>query len=114
MQNPKFYFLQSFRFCVCDHLRPKDSYGAFLDHWVNCFGVFKFRVSEAAVHNGNTRLQHMLLALEYSSVYCLQCAGMFSVSFKWTPLKTSCSYLRMAVFILVVQVAEHKIVRLDG
>ena len=86
----------SFRFCVCDHFRLKDSYGAFLDHWVHSFGVFKFGVIEAAVHNGNTRLQHMRLGLEYSSVRSiiyLLFHGMFSVS--WPPLKTSCSYLTM-------------------
>ena len=44
-------------------LRARDPHGAFLDHWVNCFGVFKFGVIGAEIYHGNTRLQDMHLVL---------------------------------------------------
>ena len=39
-----------------------------MDLWIDCFGVFKLGVSEAAVHNGNTRLPHMHVELGYISI----------------------------------------------
>ena len=77
---------------------PNDSYGAFLDHWVNFLGIFKFGFIEAAIHNGNTRLPHVHLVLGYISVRSISwlCNDvMFSVSFKWPSLETSFLYLRM-------------------
>ena len=88
--NEVFLFLPFFR--------ARDSHGAFLGHRVNCCGVFKFGVIGAEVYNENTRLQRVHLGLEYSSVLSIswfRVDGMFSVSFKWPPLKTRCSYLRM-------------------
>ena len=66
--------------------RARDSHGAFLDHWVNYFGVVKFGVIGAEIYHGNTRLQDMHLVLGYSSVRSIfwpRWDGMFSVSFKW-------------------------------
>ena len=48
--------------------RLRDSYGAFMDNWINCFGVFKLRVIEAAVHYGNTRLRHMYVAMGHIGI----------------------------------------------
>ena len=39
-----------------------------MDHWINCFGVFKLGVIEAEVHNGNTRLPHMQMELGYIGI----------------------------------------------
>ena len=39
-----------------------------MDRWINCLGVFKLRVIEAAVHNGNTRLPYMYLGLGYIGI----------------------------------------------
>ena len=60
----------SFRYSVSDYFNAEteDSYEAFLDHWVNCVGVFKLGVIEAGVSNGNTRLPHMYLGLGHGSV----------------------------------------------
>ena len=79
-------------FLLLPFFRARDSHGAFLGHWVNCFGVFKFGVVGAEVYNGSTRQQHSRLVLVYSSVRSIswpQRDGMFSVSLKWPPPKTS-------------------------
>lgn len=40
-----------------------------MDLWIDCFGVFKLGVSEAAVHNGNTRLPYMHVELDTSAFF---------------------------------------------
>ena len=42
-----------------------------MDLWIDCFGVVKLGVSEAAVHNGNTRLAQMHVELGYISILSL-------------------------------------------
>ena len=39
-----------------------------MDHWINCFGVLKLGVIEAALHNGNTRLPQMHMGLGYIGI----------------------------------------------
>ena len=60
-----------------------------MDLWIDCFGVFKLGVSEAAVHNGNTRLPDMHVELGYISILSIEWLywlGMFSLSFKCSPV----------------------------
>ena len=54
--------------CSFSFFLELDSYGAFLDRCVNCFGTVIFGVIEGKVSNRNTRLQHMHLAMEQQSV----------------------------------------------